>query len=63
MHNNQFDSTCTSISKATMYSFELKFTPLNLKILSKRKLKLYLNKNNPTVEVICGKYKDKNIFF
>lgn len=46
-----------------MYSFELKFTPLNLKILSKRKLKLYLNKNNPTVEVICGKYKDKNIFF
>lgn len=38
--NNQFDSTCTSISKATMYSFELKFTPLNLKILSKKKVKV-----------------------
>lgn len=46
-----------------MYSFEFKFIFLNFKILSKRKLKLYLNKNNLIVEVICGKYKDKNIFF
>lgn len=42
-----------------LINFELKFTLLNLKILSKKKVKVILNKNNPRVEVIWGKYKDQ----